>query len=353
MKDLSIIIPTHNEQKNIEDLVKRIDLAINSTKQSYEIIFVDDHSTDQTAEVIEKLAQKYPIKFLTKKGKKGKAYSIIEGSHLADSDYILMIDSDLQYAPESIPSMLKEKERYGVIVAKRKVYKSTLFRRFASRFNSFVFGRLLFGLKTDVQSGLKLFRKEIIDHIDTSHVRAWSLDIPLLFTALELGYKIGSVDITFERRQSGQSKISFLHTTYDIVTGALSQKLAKRRVYYLKPQNNSSMKGAGLVHERKRFITHTVLHHGQSALITIARWQIFFLSFLFGLTVGGFLINPLETAIVVIAILSAVYFVDVLFSLYLTIKSLHSPPEIQASPSRTRPSKQRKITHLHYSLSFV
>src|SRR4051812_13830030 len=99
MKNVSIIIPTLNEEKNILPLVKEIDRALTSQNIAYEIIFVDDHSVDKTYQIIQALAHIYPASFYLKKGKKGKAFSIIEGCFYAKYKLIAMIDADLQYPP--------------------------------------------------------------------------------------------------------------------------------------------------------------------------------------------------------------------------------------------------------------
>ena len=71
---ISIVIPVFNEEENIDPLVKRIHGALSKAKITYELIFVDDHSTDQTQNVISNLAIFYPIISVQKNGKKGKAF---------------------------------------------------------------------------------------------------------------------------------------------------------------------------------------------------------------------------------------------------------------------------------------
>ncbi len=210
MPKISIIVPVKNEEKNIEKLVTRVHNSIFSNGISYELLLIDDHSTDKTTDVARRLQRDYPIRLFTKQGKAGKGYSIIEGISHAQSELICMIDADLQYDPKHIPVMLSRIENnpeVGVVIAARKEYKGTFLRKMSSRINAFFVGRILFNLKHDIQSGLKLFRKDILEHIDISHVGPWSFDIPLLHTARDLGYKIEKVDITFEARDGGESKL--------------------------------------------------------------------------------------------------------------------------------------------------
>lgn len=96
----------------------------------------------------------------------------------------------------------------------------------------------------------------------------------------------------------------------------------------IQPEDKYSMRGAGVVHKQKRLITHTTLHHGQSALFTFTHWQIAIIIFLISQVIFGLVLNPLITVISIIALLSGIYFVDVVFNLYVILKSLYFPPEL-------------------------
>lgn len=327
---ISIIIPTFNEAGNIRALFTRLEKAMSKISVPCEVIIIDDHSTDDTQKMVKKVGKYCPVYFYTKKGTKGKGFSIMEGFTYAHYEYVCMLDADLQYPPELIPDLYHSAQINGFAVANRKSYNSTILRRFASRFNAFVFGKLLLNLNTDVQSGLKLFPRDVFDRIDPRLVSAWGLDIPLVFTAYELGYVPGHVDMNFEPRLEGESKIRFLTTTLEIVTGALKTK------FYHKPfrvlsDDSDSMIGSGFSYKRKRFTTHTTLATHESAITTFSFWQGSFI----GLVVLGVLYsasrNPLSTAVVLTATLSAIYFTDVLFNLFVISKSLHFPPEISIS----------------------
>src|SRR3990167_1718321 len=135
---LDIIVPVKNEAANIAALVERIHDTLTAARIVYHIIFVDDRSTDRTVAIIQNLTSKYPITLHRKEGKGGKAYSILEGAAFARSDMVAMLDADLQYPPEMLPVMLEMANTHGVVVANRKVYKSTVLRRLASRSIAFI-----------------------------------------------------------------------------------------------------------------------------------------------------------------------------------------------------------------------
>ena len=109
------------------------------------------------------------------------------------------------------------------------------------------------------------------------HVYSWSIDVPILHTAKDLGYEIGSVDIPFSLRENGNSKVNLLKATIQIVGGAVKQKLYPKKVYHLKPENLENMLGAGIIYKRKKFLTHTTLNHTNSAIVTFTRFQKIFI----------------------------------------------------------------------------
>lgn len=331
--DITIVVPVWNEVKTVGELIERIHNSLSQAHVAYELIFIDDRSTDGTAAFINSLISKYPISLYRKKvgTSRGKAESLLAGFKLAKSEIVAMIDADLEYPPEVIPEMLKLVGEHGVVIANRATYKSSWLRRIASRINRLVFGRLLFGRPYDVQSGLKVIRKEIIDHIDKNTVSSWALDMPILHTAQELGYTIGSVNIDFVQRKHGTSKVNFFKAAFEIAIGAVKLKLARKRIYHLPATNGGSMVGAGVAYKRKRFITHSTLPHHQSALVTFKFWQLLFIGLTLSVIGGGMILNPLNTAIGVIGVLSSVYFLDVFFNLFLVLKSLHTPPEISVT----------------------
>lgn len=328
MSEIDIIIPVKDESENIEEIVKRIQQTMDLNGISYSMIFVDDYSSDDTVKKIQNLSKKYPIRLKKKSGQPGKAFSILEGAQLAESEMVAMIDGDLQYPPEAIPEMLSLARFCGIVVANRKIYETTFLREIASKINRLIFGRLLMGLKCDVQSGLKVFKKEIINYIDEAKVTPWTLDIHIIHTALELGYRVGSVDIYFQKRKQGKSKIDFSKAALEIASNTIKLRFRNNKIYQLKPTNSDPSFSAGLAFKRRRFITHTNLSHEETAFYTLKFWQkIIFLGIL-ALLITGFIVNLKISAIAIIAILSSVYFIDVIFSLILLLKSLHFPPEI-------------------------
>jgi len=329
----------------LPELVRRIEAALKPVGISYQIIIVDDRSTDNTEEIVNKLSKSYRVVYLPKSGPTGKAYSLIEGFAKSTAPYLAMLDADLEYPPEALPEMLALLDQHGLVVGNRLKTHSSPLRQLASKANTFIFGKLFLGFDCDVQSGLKMFRREVFAHLNQELVGAWSIDMPLLHTTKELGLTIGKVNIPFTNRAQGKSKLKseFFQAVRQIGSGAIKLKFTSPRTITLSPTNSESSLGAGVVHRRKRFITHTQLPHHLSALETLHFWQKVFL-LLVALVIGwGLYVSPLTTAIVLVGILTTVYFVDVLFNLFLVLKSLHFPPEIKFSPEQLGRLKSDKL----------
>ncbi len=335
-RGLSIIIPTYNEAENVTKLAKRIVQVMAESNIPYEIIFIDDHSTDSTRRKISSLSQAYPISTYVKKGKLGKGFSIYQGYTLSKFQHIAMIDADLQYPPEILPELYTKASDTGFAVANRKTYNSSRIRTFASRANTLIIGKLFLGLHTDIQSGLKVFHHEVFERLDTRLISAWAIDIPLIHTAYNLGYTPSHIDIDFHPRDEGQSKVNIIKTSWEIAKGAIKTKLFHKRVYIYEATSTENMLGSGFAYKRKRFTTHTSLSHNKSALVTMVPWQRAFLALIITSVTLGIIINPLETAILCIAFLSSIYFLDVVFNLYVVLKSLHFPPEIQIEATEVK-----------------
>ena len=334
-KQVSVIIPTLNEEGNIKTLIRRIVRVFEDSSLSGEILFVDDHSTDGTRALIEsqkaEWKERVAIRLHLKQGKRGKAHSLIEGFRNAEFATIVMIDADLQYPPEAIPKMVEKLSRGAdIVVANRAKHDTGIIRSFISRTFSFVFSRLLHDLECDAQSGLKVFKKKLLREVvlDPS---PWTFDMEFLLSARNYGYVIETVNIVFAERRAGTSKLSLLGAIFEIGWSAIKLKWKGRPPLLIHPETEGSMHGAGIAHNRKRFITHTTLHHQKSALHTFVPWQRNLLWLAVILFIVGLWYDPLSTGIAFIAVLSAVYFIDVFFNLGLVLQSLKTPPEIEST----------------------
>lgn len=325
--DVEVIVPVLNEAANITELVKRIHAALSSNRISYNIIFIDDHSSDDTAKVIRAVGKRFPVSYELKKGRKGKAYSILQGARLSRAPILAMMDGDLQYPPESLPEMYLLAKEHGMVVANRKKKNTSLARRIVSSVARLT-GKTLLGLNCDAQSGMKVFKREIIEAISENEVKPWALDMPLLRTSRDMGFNVQTIEIEFSQRTKGSSKISFAKASFEIFSTAVSLMLSPHKPIAIKPYNNSSPIGAGVIDNGKRFVTHSTLNPEDSALRTFTLRQIIFISLVALVFAICIYLEPLNTFILLIAILSVIYFIDVIFGIFILGKSLYKKHEV-------------------------
>jgi len=232
---VSIVIPTLNEAANIGHLLVRLHQVLSEATISYEVIVVDDRSTDDTIVVARAVARDkgIPVQVLTKQGLPGKSYSLMEGFAIAQFDVLAMIDGDLQYPPEALPTMIRAMEHADIIIADRRATYQLADRtrsRLSHAFSSII--TLLFGIDTDMQSGLKVFRRAIYDNGARSCSGKWNLDIHLVVYAASHGHILTNVPIEFRERQAGKSKVFPLKVGLELLRTALQLK-ASRMVHVI------------------------------------------------------------------------------------------------------------------------
>jgi dolichol-phosphate mannosyltransferase len=221
MQPISVIVPTLNEADNLTLLFARIDKSLSQVNIDYEIVVIDDHSTDGTVEVAKQADPKYNVRVYLKQGTPGKAFSLLEGFSVATYELVCMIDADLQYPPEAIPLMYHKLQycEADIVVTERVDNKTSALRRLSSFVFNAVFTRMLFGINYDTQSGLKLFRKSILNTIYLSP-SPWTFDLEFIVRSLEQGYSIVSQQIEFSERNAGVPKVKLLSATVEIASGS-------------------------------------------------------------------------------------------------------------------------------------
>ncbi|GAB3434160.1 glycosyltransferase family 2 protein [Actinophytocola sediminis] len=219
---LSIVVPARDEADNLPALVARIHRAL-ADRWSYEIVIVDDGSTDDTAAVAAALGPAVTV--LRRTGPPGKGFAIADGFAASRGEIICMIDADLQYPPEAIPAMVAValSESADVVVANRIAHDTALRRRAVSWLSWWLLEKL-HGLAVDVQSGLKVLRRAVLDRVDL-HPHGWAFDLELLVAARAAGFTISSQDIVFARRARGHTKIRLTQAGWQILRNAIWLRL--------------------------------------------------------------------------------------------------------------------------------
>ncbi|MCX8008959.1 MAG: glycosyltransferase [Patescibacteria group bacterium] len=331
-KDLTVVIPAYNEGENLSHLFERIDKSLKKAEISYTIILVDDHSTDNTVETAVSLSERYPVKILRKKenSPKGKASSLLAGISFAETDVVVMIDADLQYPPEAIPKMYeKMKKGVDVVVANRVDRHTSFLRKVTSNVFRIFFGKFLHGFNCDVQSGLKMFRKEIIERVSISPSK-WMFDLEFLIAALHGGYTIDTIRIAFGPRHAGKTKVNMFLASIEMALSAILLKFRSPRPIPFH-RKTIQKKGFGFHFLGREYVHHTSLSHHETAFYRVSSGQAFIISMIAGIVLGGLFSNFQLTLIIILAFLTIVYFIDFLFNLFLIYRSFSKAPEITIS----------------------
>jgi len=330
---ISIIVPTLNEAENIAPLLKSIKEALKKNKLVYEVIFVDDHSTDETQRNILAHKKNHPIKLFLKQGAPGKAQSLLEGFSQASYDILCMIDADLQYPPEAIPAMAQKiiSGKADIVVANRKKHKTGVLRKLFSNSFRTIFGKWLHNLECDVQSGLKVFDRDILNRYSIKP-GPWTFDLEFLTKAQKAGYRIVSHDITFNPRNAGEAKVNLFSSTVQIGWNAIKLKWIQYP-YMPFTKKQVGLMGQGFHYNGKKYVTHTSLNYKDTSLKRLNGLQkasLLFLIILLGISLWT---NWLITVQWFLGILTLFYLLDMFFNLYLVYRSLNNSPEIQVARS--------------------
>lgn len=202
---ISIVVPAKNEEAALPRLCQSIARAMG--KLSYEIVLVNDHSTDKTVETATKLSTQYPIRVHSLKDTTGKAAGVLAGVDQAKYDIAAFIDADLQYSPKAIPEMLAliNDNKADVVTGNRTIQVGSYMPSPYARTRNWLYRRLL-GLDCDVQSGLKVFKKQYMQGMQMHLSNSWSLDSQFLYRARRMGARIGGVVISYDARVEGETK---------------------------------------------------------------------------------------------------------------------------------------------------
>ncbi len=225
---LSVIIPVYNEVESIKVILKRV---IN-TKLAGEIVVVDDGSVDGTRAVLKKMDGRNGVRVLLHERNQGKGAAVRTGITAAKGDVLLIQDADLEYDPRDIPDLLKPiKEGIADVVYGSRflghAHRVTMFwHMVANRMLTFMTNILYNTILTDMETGYKVFRREVIEGMV---IRSNSFDFEPEFTAkiLKRNYRIFEVPITFNPRDYTQGKKIKLHDAFEAVWTLLKYRFVE------------------------------------------------------------------------------------------------------------------------------
>lgn len=219
--DLSVVVPVYNEEESLKELAGWIEKICNANKLDFEVIFIDDGSSDSTWQVITELSgEKSFIKGLRFRRNYGKAAALHSGFTEAKGDVVITMDSDLQDSPDEIPGLVRmiNEGGYDLVSGWKKKRYDPFVKRFTSRIYNGT-ARLSSGIKLhDFNCGLKAYRNEVVKGIEVyGEMHRY---IPML--AKKAGFnRIGEKIVEHKPRKYGISKYGldrFMKGYLDLLT---------------------------------------------------------------------------------------------------------------------------------------
>jgi glycosyltransferase involved in cell wall biosynthesis len=234
--DLSVVIPLLNEQDSLEELHDWIVSVMQSNLFSYELLFIDDGSSDHSWEVIQNLCRRnIAVKGLRFSKNFGKSQALHAGFKKANGDVVITMDADLQDSPDEIPELyrlIKDQNHDIVCGWKKKRYDSFFAKNLPSKLFNWA-ARKISGLTLhDFNCGLKAFRKEVVKSIEVyGEMHRY---IPLL--AVNAGFtNIAEKVVIHQARKYGKTKFGmerFINGFLDLITIWFTSKFGKRPMHF-------------------------------------------------------------------------------------------------------------------------
>ncbi len=233
--DISVVIPLLNEEESLQELYDWIARVMQSNRYSYEIVFVDDGSTDNSWKIIEALSQKDPnVKGIKFQQNFGKSQALNAAFKKVKGDVVITMDADLQDSPDEIPelfNLIKEKDFDLISGWKKKRYDSKIRKNIPSKLFNAV-ARKSSGLKLhDFNCGLKAYKNEVVKNIDVNG--EMHRYIPVL--AKNAGFtKIDEKVVAHQARKYGVTKFGmerFINGFLDLITLWFLSKFGKRPMH--------------------------------------------------------------------------------------------------------------------------
>ncbi|MCW9708410.1 glycosyltransferase family 2 protein [Fodinibius salsisoli] len=231
---LSVVVPLYNEEQSITEVTKGVTEAL-SDRAAFELIFVDDGSSDQSWNEIKKVIAEHPrVKGIQLQRNYGKSSAMQAGFEHARGQYIATMDADLQDDPLEIPKMLQQlkEQQLDIVSGWKKTRHDPISKTIPSKFFNKVTS-LFTGIElNDFNCGLKVYRREVIDHI---HLYG-ELHRYIPFLAKLEGYdRIGEKVVKHHPRKYGTTKFGlsrFMHGFLDLLTLLFVNRYLQRPMHF-------------------------------------------------------------------------------------------------------------------------
>lgn len=216
---ISLVIPVYNEEANLPRLIERLRSVMQTTGRSYEIVFVDDGSRDNSLSVLKSFLVYPEVKVVELTRNYGQHAAIFSGFSVVRGDVVITLDADLQNPPEEVPNLIRVMEEgdYDVVGTIRKERKDSFFRTFPSRMINAVTRKITKVNMSDWGCMLRAYRRSIVERMVNCHEH--STFIPALATYF--AKKVTEIEVAHQERHAGESHYSLrklINLQFDLVS---------------------------------------------------------------------------------------------------------------------------------------
>lgn len=214
---LSVIIPAYNEEKRISETLFDVDEYLKRQNYEYQVIVIDDGSTDKTAEIVGKLLLRIKnLALIINERNRGKGYAVKRGLLADRGKYRLFMDADNSTSINQIEKLLSEFPKYHIVIGSRAIMGAKLeppqpfFRRVLGKIAK-TFIRIIMRLPKvkDTQCGFKIFsEKAVNDILPRCGISGWAFDAEILKIGQKFGYEIKEVPVVWKNNPESRVKIT-------------------------------------------------------------------------------------------------------------------------------------------------
>jgi dolichol-phosphate mannosyltransferase len=226
----SVVVPLKNEAENIADLISELEPVMDELNQPWELICIDDGSTDQTNAILHALAAKKKYLHILQFSKNfGQSSAFDAGFKAARGQFVITLDGDRQNDPADIPLLAKEINSFDLVCGRRLKRKDPWHKRWVSRLANRIRSRICQDGVQDTGCSLKIYRSECLRNIKM--YQGMHRFLPALFS-IE-GYRIKEVMVNHRPRVRGKTKYNFFNRSFNTIADMLAVRwMRKRRLNY-------------------------------------------------------------------------------------------------------------------------
>lgn len=222
----SVVIPLKNEEENIVDLINELSPVMKELQKPWELICIDDGSTDKTLEILQSLQKESPfLKILSFEKNCGQSSAFDAGFRFAKGEFVITLDGDRQNDPRDIPALLHLTDGYDLVCGYRANRKDPLHKKIQSKIANFIRSRVCADGVRDTGCSLKVYRRSALEKIKLYN--GMHRFLPALF--LMEGFRVTEVPVNHRERVKGTTKYNFFNRSFNTIADMLAVNWMKKR----------------------------------------------------------------------------------------------------------------------------